>query len=728
MARGAGPHLPLEVWGGVECTMVRIGPDRRDEVTETGHRDRIEDLDAIAALGIRTLRYPVLWEMVSPHEMGETDWSWHDVRLARLRELGIAPIAGLVHHGSGPDYTDLLDPAFPELVAQHAARVAARYPWITRFTPVNEPLTTARFSGLYGHWHPHARDPVSFLRMLIHECRATVLAMRAIRAITPAAELIQTEDFGKTFSTPLLDYQAAHENERRWLTFDLLLGRVDAAHPMHDYLIGHGIGAEELAFFRDNPCPPDIIGINHYPTSERFLDHRRTAIRGRPSDGNGRHRYADLEAVRMDLREDDIGPHARLKEVWERYRLPMAVTEVHHGCTRDEQVRWLHEVTTAAHDLRDEGADIRAVTVWSLFGAVDWNSLLTRRHGHYEPGAFDARSSPPRRTALGTATASLAATGWFEHPVLDTKGWWRRAARFYRARPAPFPTAARHSRKLLITGGHGTLGRAFSTIAGVRGLANIATTRRDLDIADPAAVDAFLARHQPWAVVNTAGFVRVAEAETERDACFRENAEAAGVLAQACARAGIPLVTFSSDLVFSGELGRALVESDAPAPGGVYGASKAAAERLVLEACPGALVIRTSAFFGPWDAHNFVFGTLRDLSVGASVIASDRDIVSPTYVPDLVHAALDLLIDGETGLWHLANAGEVSWHGLARRVAELGGFDPALVVATDADGPVRNTALASEGGILLPPLDSGLHRFFEDHQLSWHQEQGAAAE
>jgi dTDP-4-dehydrorhamnose reductase len=71
------------------------------------------------------------------------------------------------------------------------------------------------------------------------------------------------------------------------------------------------------------------------------------------------------------------------------------VTEAHHGSTRDEQVRWLMEVWWAAEDLRAAGQDIRAVTVWSLFGAVDWNSLLVRKIGFYEPGAFDIRGPRP---------------------------------------------------------------------------------------------------------------------------------------------------------------------------------------------------------------------------------------------------------------------------------------------------------------------------------------------
>ena len=80
------------------------------------------------------------------------------------------------------------------------------------WTPVNEPLTTARFSGLYGHWYPHGRDYPTFLRALVNECKGTLEAMRAIRGAIPGAKLVQTEDLGKTFSTaPLAPPGGARE-------------------------------------------------------------------------------------------------------------------------------------------------------------------------------------------------------------------------------------------------------------------------------------------------------------------------------------------------------------------------------------------------------------------------------------------------------------------------------------------------------------------------------------
>ena len=118
-----------------------------------------------------------------------------------------------------------------------------------------------------------------------------------------------------------------------------------------------------------------------------------------------------------------------LKDAWERYHLPVAVTEAHLGCTRDEQLRWLMEVWIAARCLRHQGADIRAVTAWSLLGAFDWDCLVTQRNGHYEPGAFDVRGPVPRPTAIAHCLRALATRRIYFHPVLAGDGWWRRPQR-----------------------------------------------------------------------------------------------------------------------------------------------------------------------------------------------------------------------------------------------------------------------------------------------------------
>jgi dTDP-4-dehydrorhamnose reductase len=108
----------------------------------------------------------------------------------------------------------------------------------------------------------------------------------------------------------------------------------------------------------------------------------------------------------------------------------MAITEVHHGCHRDEQLRWFAEVWKTAGELRSEGMDLRAVTIWSMFGNVDWRFLLTQRNGFYDTGAFDVARRHARPTVIAKAARAMHGEE-FDHPVLDAPGWWRRPTRLY---------------------------------------------------------------------------------------------------------------------------------------------------------------------------------------------------------------------------------------------------------------------------------------------------------
>jgi dTDP-4-dehydrorhamnose reductase len=276
---------------------------------------------------------------------------------------------------------------------------------------------------------------------------------------------------------------------------------------------------------------------------------------------------------------------------------------------------------------------------------------------------------------------------------------------------------------ILITGATGTLGRAFARICERRNLACHVLSRQEMDIADPASVEAAIVRYKPWAIINASGYVRVDDAERESERCLRENAHGPTVLALAAIRHAVRFLTFSSDLVFDGTLGRPYVESDRVAPLNAYGRSKAEAERRVLDSDPQALVVRTSSFFGPWDRHNFVTQALAALGEGRPFAAAGDMTVSPTYVPDLVNACLDLLIDKESGIWHLTNGEAMSWAELARRACAAAGIDPAGLeerpsaeLGMTAPRPL-NSALTSERGLILPSFGDALARYLREREL-----------
>jgi dTDP-4-dehydrorhamnose reductase len=727
----------IELWGGVECSYNRVGDQYFDQLSRNGHLDRLSDLDLFAGMGIRKLRYPVLWEQVAPNSLAEADWSWPDERLAKLQQLQVEPIVGLVHHGSGPRYTSLVEDNFATGLADFAGQVARRYPWVKYYTPVNEPLTTARFSGLYGFWFPHGREDATFVRALYNQINATRLAMKAIRQVNPDAQLVQTEDLGETQSTPLLAYQAGFDNARRWLTFDLLCGKVNSDHALWHYLLSSGLTAAELNVFVQDPCPPDVMGVNHYITSERYLDEHLIAYPLHTHGSNGTHKYADVETVRVQGVEL-VGVKSLLQQAWDRYRLPISITEAHICCTREEQMRWFKEIWDAAGQLKAQGADMQAVTAWALLGSYDWDSLLTQQRNCYETGVFDLRSGKPRPTAMYAMLKGLAHTGTYQHQVLLTKGWWDREERFEYKHKGSYISYLKHTHihsvkevaPILITGATGTLGQAFARICKGRGLTCKLLTRAEMDIGDPDSVAAALAAYSPWAIVNTAGYVRVDDAEGDAERCFRENTAGPANLAAACREQGIQLLTFSSDLVFDGQQQGAYTENNEPAPRNVYGQSKFLAEQQVLELLPSALVVRTSAFFGVWDKHNFIYQALHAFVSGDPFTAA-RDVwVSPTFVPDLVHTALDLLLDQEKGIWHLANKGAYTWAQLAEltaSIAKVPYVDLRAVPVADLHLPAfrpQNTVLSSAKGDLMPTVEDALYRCVQ--HLLMEMEQGSA--
>ena len=425
---GAG----LELWGGVECTVNRVGDRTFDQQALTGHDDRRDDLDRFADLGLRKLRVALLWERIETAP-GVLDWRRADAVMARLRSLNVEPIVGLTHHGSGPVWTDLTRLDFATGLAAHAARVAARYPWVRDWTPVNEPLTTARFSCLYGLWHPHLSDEGAFWNALLIQIEATRLAMAAIRQVTPGARLIQTEDHGHTYATPPCAEQAGFENARRLMTWDLLCGRVDGRHALHARLVGFGL-TERLDVLAAAPTPPDVIGLNHYVTSDRFLDHRLDRYPVGLHGGNGYIAYADTEAVRT-VADWVAGWGRGLRALHDRYGLPIAVTECHLGCDQAQQAAWLNQCWRAAIQARADGVRVEAVTVWALAGSVGWDRLLTCDAGRYEAGVFNAAQQGAPETALAGAVRRLASGA--PPDAVDPPGWWERPDRLFDHAAAP---------------------------------------------------------------------------------------------------------------------------------------------------------------------------------------------------------------------------------------------------------------------------------------------------
>jgi dTDP-4-dehydrorhamnose reductase len=218
-----------------------------------------------------------------------------------------------------------------------------------------------------------------------------------------------------------------------------------------------------------------------------------------------------------------------------------------------------------------------------------------------------------------------------------------------------------------------------------------ALSRAEADFADPQAVLRRVKDTPADLVVLAAAYTAVDLAESERALAFTVNAETPAAIAQALGADGPALVQVSTDYVFDGLKGAPYVESDAPAPLNVYGASKLAGEQAILAACPRALILRTSWVVSS-HGKNFVKTMLRAAGEGRALKVVDDQFGRPTAARDLARFMLSQAGrlaaapagDAVFGVHHFANAGEVTWKGFAEGIFEIAMGQDAPVVAAGA--------------------------------------------
>lgn len=210
-----------------------------------------------------------------------------------------------------------------------------------------------------------------------------------------------------------------------------------------------------------------------------------------------------------------------------------------------------------------------------------------------------------------------------------------------------------------------------------------------VDLADPEQVQRLFAEQGPFSgVIHTAAYTAVDKAEEEPQLAQRVNVHATLVLAQAAARAGIPLVVVSTDFVFDGTSRVPYREQDLPNPLGVYGKTKLEGERAALAAHPaGTRIVRTQWLYGPRGKH--FPGTMRDLARERDELKVVRDQTgSPTSTLELAPALWDVLERGEKGIYHAACEGEATWFDLAQATLSASGQEHVRVVpCTSAEFP-----------------------------------------
>jgi beta-glucosidase len=330
-----------------------------DEYELTDHYRRWrQDLELMRELGVGCARYGVPWHRIQP-ERSRWDWRTADEPLQRMLDLGIAPQVDLVHYGL-PAWIDgaYLNPDYPQLVAEYAARLAERFKGkIHWYTPLNEPRITAWYCGRLGWWPPYRRSWQGFVEVMLAVAAGVQTTVAALRAVDPqivayyvdATDLYESGDAG-------LQAEVRRRQEIVFLALDLMAGRVRETHPLHGWLRGLGVNEGRLEGFAAHAVTPEVIGLNLYPmfTRKRIL-----------RDAAGRLR------IRMPYTEEGL-IEGVVRRYHARYGVPMMISEVATAGSVARRVAWLERSTAAVRELRAEGLPVVGYTWWPMFALVTW--------------------------------------------------------------------------------------------------------------------------------------------------------------------------------------------------------------------------------------------------------------------------------------------------------------------------------------------------------------------
>jgi dTDP-4-dehydrorhamnose reductase len=222
--------------------------------------------------------------------------------------------------------------------------------------------------------------------------------------------------------------------------------------------------------------------------------------------------------------------------------------------------------------------------------------------------------------------------------------------------------------KVVVTGAGGQLGRELVACAPPVEL--VALGRDALDIADAGAVLERLAALAPALVINAAAYTAVDRAEAEPELARQVNALGPANLARACHTLGARLIHVSTDFVFDGRASRPYRPDDATGPLGVYGQSKLEGEQALMEALPGALIVRTGWVYSRHGA-NFVKTMLRLMAERDALAVVCDQVGTPTWAAGLAAALWRFAAQPElAGIYHWSDAGVCSWYDFAQAIAE----------------------------------------------------------
>ena len=356
---------------GFECSYPTVaGGQRRDELESTGHYEHWrDDFELCREIGARYVRYgiPYYRTHLGP---GRYDWSFPDEVLPALWDKGLIPIADLCHFGVPDWIASFQNTDWPAHFAEYCAAFAARYPWIKYYTPVNEMLVCARFSGQLGGWNEQEKSDQAMVLAHANQCRATLLAIPEILKVRPDAVFIQSE-VAEAFVqlSPEVREEADFKNQFRFITFDYLYGRSPHGE-VQQYLLGNGLTDDDLKWFLTKgrvAAPHCVMGMDYYGINEKVIT----------PDGS------------EESQGQMLGWHAIARDYFNRYHRPLMLTETNAvDSGQGEPSYWLKQTWSQAHHLRRQGVPVIGYTWFSLTDQIDWDIQLVEIRGKVIPNGL----------------------------------------------------------------------------------------------------------------------------------------------------------------------------------------------------------------------------------------------------------------------------------------------------------------------------------------------------
>lgn len=250
------------------------------------------------------------------------------------------------------------------------------------------------------------------------------------------------------------------------------------------------------------------------------------------------------------------------------------------------------------------------------------------------------------------------------------------------------------SKRIVITGANGQLGRELSRLGAVSPNEYIPTDIAELDITDKAAVESFFAENRVDVIVNCAAYTNVDRAEEDEPTALKINAEAVGHLAEAAKKMDATLIHISTDYVFGTEGNTPRTEDMPTSPLGAYGRTKLAGEKAVAESGCKAIILRTAWLYSEFGG-NFLKTMLRLTGENEALKVVFDQVGTPTYAGDLALAIFSIIdgdvYEGREGLYHFSNEGACSWFDFATEIAAAAGHQCRIVPCHSSEFPSKVT-------------------------------------